>query len=124
MNKAQKEAEQYLEQYRGMVRKLQVLSQVATRQLMGSRSEGDPQAEYLTALEAFKNMANAQLDMLIRLAVELGVARERMLEVQSEELQKQVTAMEQDLCVTGWNADGHPVFDLQAYRERTAGWPG
>lgn len=122
--KQDKEAERYLADYKGMVRQLTILSRIAARQLLGTRADEDPRLEYVAALESFKNLSNVQTSVLIRLVTEkLGVKREEFLELSREELAKQIEAMEQDLCVTGWDSSGNPVFNLQAYRERTAGWP-
>lgn len=117
--KEKEAAEGYLEEFRDMLRKVDILSQVETRQLMGTRPEGDSRVEYLTALESFKNLANVQLQVLIRLAM----GNKDFLAIFAEELGEQVEHMESDLCVAGWDASGNPVFDLQEYRKRTAGWP-
>ncbi|KKM94725.1 hypothetical protein LCGC14_1195370 [marine sediment metagenome] len=123
---AEETAEQkdYLDAYREEVRKLQVLSTHAVRQFLGTREEGDPRVDYLVALEAFKNMANAQISCLLRLATEkLGVSQEDFLAVATEELGKQVETMQEDLAVIGWNEDGTVKLDLQAHLEKTRGWP-
>jgi len=114
----------YLDDYREKVRRLHVLSSVAVRQFLGTREEGDPRVDYLVGLESFKNMANAQISCLLRLAtLPHGVSQEDYLTVAAEELGKQVETMEQDLAVVGWNEDGTMKLDLQAHREKTKGWP-
>jgi len=120
----QEKNQAYLEDYREMVRKLYVLSADAVRQFLGTRKEGDPRVEYLTGLEAFKNMANAQVSCLNRLATEkLGVSQEDFMTVAAEELEKQVKTMEKDLAVVGWNEDGTMKLDLQAHLKKTEDWP-
>jgi len=120
----QEELQKYVESYREMIKKLNTLSQIAVRQFLGSRPADDPRVVYLAGMETFRNLANAQLEVLVRLATEkLGVKREEFLQMSSEEMEKQVKAMEEDLRVSGWDNDGQPIFDLQAYRERTIGWP-
>lgn len=107
-----------------MVKKLSTLSLVSVRQFMGTRREGDPRVEYLRSLERFHNLATAQLRALQRLAIEkLGVSREDFLNIFLEELEQQVKSMEEDLCVVDWDKQGKPIFNLQAFRTRTEGWP-
>jgi len=120
----QEQAEAYLENYKDMVKKLSILSRVAIRQFLGSRPDSDPRVDYMMEFETFKNLANAQISALTRVVTEkLKVKRDDFLAINKEELEKQVKAMEKDLCVTGWTTEGQPNFNLQAYRERTAGWP-
>ena len=120
----QEELQKYVESYRKMVEKLNTLSRIAVKQFLGSRPADDPRVVYLAGMETFRNLANAQLEVLVRLATEkLGVKREEFLQMSNEEMDKQVKAMEEDLRVTGWDNAGQPIFDLQAYRERTIGWP-
>lgn len=125
MENNQEELQKYVKSYREMLKKLSTMSQVAVRQFLGSRPADDPRVVYLAGLETFRNVANAQMEVLVRLATEkLGVKREEFLQMSSEEMEKQVKAMEEDLRVSGWDGDGNPLFeDLQAYRERTIGWP-
>ncbi len=123
---AEETAEQkaYLDDYHEKVRRLHVLSTHAVRQFLGTREEGDPRVDYLVGLEAFKNMANAQISCLLRLATEkLGVSQEDFLALAAEELGKQVETMQEDLAVIGWNEDGTIKLDLQAHLEKTKGWP-
>lgn len=114
----------YLENYRNMVQRLQVLSRLAVRQLIGTRANDDPQAEYVAGLEAFKNLANVHLEVIMELAIKkLGISKDDFLKLQGEQLANQIKAMEQDLCVTGWDDNGNPIFDLVAYAKRTVRWP-
>jgi hypothetical protein len=114
----------YLENYRNLVQRLHTLSRLSVRQLMGTRPTGDPQTDYMTGLEAFKNLANVHLEVLMELTIKkLGMSKEDFLKLQAEQLAGQITAMEQDLCVTGWDGNGNPIFDLAKYAERTALWP-
>jgi len=116
--------EAYMGEYMAMVRKLQVLSRMACRQLLGIRPDGDPRLEYLAGLETFKNMANAQLEVVMELVIrKLGISKEDFLKLQREKLASQIKAMEEDLCVTGWDKQGNPLFDLPRYVERTKSWP-
>ncbi len=114
-----------LDEYRELLRKLTIMSQVAVGQFLGgSRPAEDPRVEYIRGLEAFKNVANAQISAFFRLATEnLGVPSEEFIRVSCEELETQVKEMMEDFRITGWDDDGNPVFDLQSFRERTAGWP-
>ncbi len=124
--KQKKEAEGYVENYREMLRRLGILSRLATRQMLSSRQypDGDPRVEFVTVLEQFKNMHIAQISVLLRLATEkLGVTREEFLELSQEELVKQVMSMENELCIKGWDTAGNPMLDLAAYREKTRAWP-
>ncbi len=126
MNKKAEKTEQqdYLENYRNMVTRLHALSRLAVRQLIGTRASDDPQAEYVTGLEAFKNLANVHLEVLMELTIKkLGISKDDFLKLQGEQLANQIAAMEQDLCVTGWDGNGNPIFDLAKYAERTARWP-
>ena len=118
------ELQGYVERYRKMAEKINTLNQIAVRQFLGSRPADDPRVVYLVGMENFRNLANAQLEVLVRLATEkLGVKKEEFLQMYSEEMEKQVKDLEEDLRVSGWDGDGQPIFDLQAYRERTIGWP-
>lgn len=113
-----------LENYRDMVGKLRCLSKISVRQFLGSRAEGDPRVDYLTDLEAFKNLANVHLEVIMELIIhKLGVTKEEFLKAQSDHVTKQVEFMEKDLCVTGWDQQRNPLFDLARYAERTAKWP-
>lgn len=119
-----KKQQAYLENYEKMVRKLHLLSRIYIRQFLGTRPEGDPRVDYLTGLEGFKNLANAQLSGVVRiLTMMLGGKKQEFLDILEEELGKQIKAMEEDLAVTSWDAQGNPTFDLQVFRQRTATWP-
>lgn len=122
--KEQYQNEVYLANYKEMVKKLRVLSKVAIRQFLGTRADGDPRLEYMTDLEAFKNLANVHLEVLMELTIKkLGITREDYLKVHGDQLAAQLKTMEQDLCVTGWDSAGNPTFDLKAMAERTRLWP-
>jgi len=123
--KEQYQNEVYLANYKEMVKKLRVLSKVAVRQFLGTRrADDDPRLEYMTDLEAFKNLANVHLEVLMELTIKkLGITRKDSLKVHGDQLAAQLKTMEQDLCVTGWDEKGSPIFDLAAYRERTKLWP-
>ncbi len=113
-----------LETYKAMVGKVHALSKVSVRQFLGSRDEGDPRVEYLTDLEAFKHLANVHLEVIMDLCIKkLGITKEEFLKSQSELISSQVESMEKDLCVTGWDQQGNPLFDLPKYAERTKLWP-
>lgn len=116
--------EAYVANYKEMVKKLQVLSRVAVRQFLGTRPDGDPRLEYMANIEAFVNLANVQLEVLLGLTVQkLGIPREDYLKAQTTSITTQIQTMEKDLAVKSWDQSGNPVFDLQAYLERTALWP-
>ena len=115
---------EWLDEYKEMVGRLQALSRVAVRQFLGTRPSAAPPLEYLVGRETVLNLSQVQLQVLLTLvAQKLGIPREDFLRVSREELAKQVTLMEEQLCVTGWD-HGNPIFDLPAYRERTKLWPG
>lgn len=116
-------ADDYLANYREQLVKLQQLSQMSVRQFLGSRPTDDPRYVYMTALETFKNLANVQIAVLLRLIQKLGVSKEEFLSCSAEELENQVHQLESEFCVTGWDDGGSPVLDLQAYRQKTAAWP-
>jgi len=119
-----KKSEKYIVNYKELITKLHTLSQMNVRQFLGTRADGDPRVTYLTGLETFKNLANVQLSVLLRLTTEkLGVKREDFLTLSEDELSQQITSMEESLAVTGWNEDGTPQLDLQAHLEKTANWP-
>lgn len=114
----------YMDNYKEMLGKLHILSRMAVRQFLGTRDERDPRVKYLTGVESFKNLANVQLSVLLRLATEkLGVKKADFLAMSEDELKQQIASMEESLAVTGWNKDGTPVLDLQAHLERTKEWP-
>ena len=116
--------EAYVANYKEMVKKLRVLSKVAVRQFLGTRADGDPRLEYMTDLEAFKNLANVHLEVLMELTIKkLGITKEDYLKAHVRFLNAQIQTMEKDLAVTGWDEKGSPIFDLAAYRERTKLWP-
>ena len=122
--KEQYQNEVYLANYKEMVKKLRVLSKVAVRQFLGTRADGDPRLEYMTDLEAFKNLANVHLEVLVELTIKkLGITREDYLKVHGDQLAAQLKTMEQDLAVKSWDESGNPIFDLATYRERTKLWP-
>ena len=119
-----KKSEQYMANYKELIGKLHTLSRMSVRQFLGTRQEGDPRVDYLTGLESFKNLANVQLSVLLRLATEkLGVKKEDFLAMSEDELKQQIASMAESLAVTGWNEDGTPILDLQAHLEKTASWP-
>jgi hypothetical protein len=112
------------EDYRALAAKLETLSRLAVRQFLGTRPEGDPRVEYLAGLEAFKNMATAQLAALTSIVTDLlGEKVVKLQEVGLAELGRQIESMEKDLAVVGWDAEGHPRFDLKALAAQTGGWP-
>jgi hypothetical protein len=116
-----KKQEDFLENYRSQVNRLQVLSRLAIRQFLGTRPDGDPRVDYLANLDAFKNLANVHLEVMMELVIKKS--KDDFLKLQGEHLAMQVKAMEQDLCVTGWDNLGNPIFDLPRYMERTKLWP-
>ncbi len=124
MKTKEKKEQAYMDNYKEMLGKLHILSRMAVRQFLGTRDERDPRVKYLTGVESFKNLANVQLSMLLRLATEkLGVKKADFLAMSEDELKQQIASMEESLAVTGWNKDGTPVLDLQAHLERTKEWP-
>ncbi|KKN16226.1 hypothetical protein LCGC14_0978190 [marine sediment metagenome] len=113
-----------MDEYRAQAAKLQALSRLAVRQFLGTRPEGDPRVDYLAGLEAFRNMASAQLAALTMIVTAmLGDNVETLRKASLAELQGQIESMEKDLAVTGWDGEGNPLFDLPASRELTKGWP-
>ena len=116
----------YVDNYKAEAEKIYALSRFAATQLLGERPAGDPRLDYMAGLEAFKNLANAQLSALTHLIQELmGDDKEaHFREIQQRELARQVESMKDDLCVTGWTEEGAPIFNLPALRERTKNWPG
>jgi len=120
----QNKDEAYVANYKEMVKKLRGLSRVSVRQFLGTRADTDPHVEYLTDRDTFENLANVHLQVLMELTIKkLGISKEDYLKVQIDQLAIQIQAMEKDLCVTGWDASGNPIFNLVAYRERTKTWP-
>ncbi|KKK52543.1 hypothetical protein LCGC14_3103860 [marine sediment metagenome] len=112
------------DEYRAWAAKLETLSRLAVRQFLGTRPEGDPRVDYLAGLEAFKNVATAQIAALTMIVTTLlGDNVETLRKAGLAELQGQIESMEKDLAVTGWDGDGNPLFDLPASRELTKGWP-
>lgn len=122
--KKEEEAQAYLDNYKGKVEHLYYLSRFNVRQFMGTRQEGDPRVEYLAGLEGFKNLANAQISAVVRaMTALLGDKKQEFMDIMAEELDSQLKAMEDEVGVTGWTADGQPQFDLTILREKTKGWP-
>jgi len=116
--------EAFMTNYKEMVRKLRVLSKFAVRQFLGTRVDDDPRLEYLTDIEAFKNLANVHLEVMMALTIKkLGLSKEDYLKAHGDQLAEQLKTIEQDLCITGWDDKDNPIFDLPAYRERTKLWP-
>lgn len=114
----------YVDNYRAAAEKLYVLSRFATRQLLGERPADDPRVEYIAGLEAFKNLANAQISGIIHILNEvMGDKESHFREILQRELARQVKSMEEDFCVTGWTEEGAPIFNLQALQERIKKWP-
>jgi len=112
----------YMENYKAEAQKLYVLSGFATQQLLGERPPGDPRVEYIAGLEAFKNLANAQISALTHLIQELIGDNEHFREVLQRELSRQVESMEEEFCVAGWK-NGAPTFNREALAEKIKGWP-
>lgn len=122
--KIQRKAEEYMKHYRDLVAKLHEMSRMNVRQLMGTKAEGDPRVEYLTGLEAFRNVANVQIQVNSRLITDkLGVEREDFLALSQEIMEQQIKSMEEALAITGWKENGKPTLDLKRYGEKTRGWP-
>lgn len=118
------EAEKALADYRERAGKLGRMSHVQVRQLMGTQEPGDPRVEYLAGNQFYINLANTQLASLLRVVTDvLHIDPGKFMAIQAEELDKQISLLEEDLCITGWSSEGEPIFDLQAHRERTEGWP-
>lgn len=114
----------YMANYGEMTKKVYILSKMNVRQFLGTRQEGDPRVEYLTQLEAFKNLANVQLSALIEVLTDmLGKKSGVLLRKFEQTLEQQVQSMEESLAVTGWMEDGTPMLDLQAHLGKTGGWP-
>jgi len=122
--KQEKENEAYKENYKRMIQRLYFVSRFNIRQFLGTRPEGDPRVEYLTVLEGFKNLANAQIQAIIRaLTMLLGDKKQEFLNIMAEEMANQLKVMEEEVGITGWTDDGQPQFDLNILREKTKGWP-
>lgn len=116
--------EAYMANYKQQVQRLYWLSKFNVRQFLGTRQDGDPRVDYLTGLESFKNLANAQISGVVRiLTMMLGDKKQEFLKVMDEELASQLKAMEEDVGIVGWSAEGSPQFDLAVLREKTKGWP-
>ncbi len=119
-----KKSSEYMDKYRENIRKLQVLSNLSTQQFLGSLTDVDPRKQYMLGLETFKNLANVYFEVIAEiLLMKLGVPKEDYLQLMDESLNKQIKAMEQDLCVTNWDKQGNPIFDLPRYSERVKTWP-
>lgn len=117
------EIEEVFEAYRVKAEKLGKMSQVQVRQLMGSLPPEDPRVACIADIQCYTSLANVQLASMLRVMREvLGVEPVVFMEIQNEELDKQIAEIEKDLCITAWS-NGEPVFDLLAYKERTKGWP-
>ncbi len=111
------------ETYREKAQMLSKMSLVQVRQLMGNQSAGDPRVAYMADIQCYTNLANVQLASVLRVMKEiLQVDPVKFMEIQNEELDKQIESIEEDLCITGW-CQGEPMFDLAAYKLRTEGWP-
>jgi len=122
--KQEKENEAYLENYKQMIQRLYFVSRFNIRQFLGTRPEGDSRVEYLTILEEFKNLANAQIAGIVRaVTMMLGDKKQEFLDIMAEELANQLKVMEDEVGITSWTAEGQPQFDLQVLREKTKGWP-
>jgi hypothetical protein len=120
----EKQNEALLGTYKQMLEKLKVLSKISARQFLGTRADDDPRLVYLTDLETFKNMANVHIEVIMEFIIKkLKVTREEFLKAQTDLISSQVATMETDLCVTGWDQQGNPLFDLAKYAERTRTWP-
>ncbi len=116
--------QKYLDNFQEMARKLAVMSQIACRQFLGSRPDKDPRLLYLGNMEAFKNLATVQLEVIMELTVgKLGISKEEYMKVHGEHLASRLSEMEKDLCITSWSPEGNPIFDLPAYAEATKSWP-
>lgn len=110
--------------YTELTKKVFILSQMNVRQFLGTRPEGDPRVDYLTQVEGFKNLANAQLSALIEaLSDMLGKKSGVLLRKFEQAMNQEVSRMEEALGVTGWKEDGTPILDLQAHLAKTQGWP-
>lgn len=119
-----KKIEEYMANYNKMFSRLHILSRMNVRQFLGTRQEGDSRVEYLTQMEAFKNLANVQLSTLLEVVSEMfGSKGGELLKVMEQALSQQIKSMEESLAVTGWNEDGTPQLDLKAHLEKTANWP-
>ena len=119
-----KKIEKYTANYEEMVNKLKVLSRMNVRQFMGTREDGDPRVNYLTEMEASKNLANVHLSTLLEVVSQMfGSKGGELLKMMEQTLSQQIKSMEETLAVTGWNKDGTPKLDLQAHLERTQTWP-
>ena len=122
--KQEKENEAYLENYKQMIQRLYFVSRFNVRQFLGTRPEGDPRVEYLTVLEEFKNLANAQIAGVVRaMTMMLGDKKQEFMKIMEEELGNEIKSMEEELGVIGWTEEGQPQFDLAVLREKTKGRP-
>lgn len=122
--KSKKEQQAYLENYTRLVQRLVKISNFNTQQFLGTRPEGDPRVEYLASMEAFKNLANAQIGSIMRvLSMMLSDKKAEFHKIMEEELSSMLSNMEEAVGITGWNDNGEPQFDLQKLKEKTGHWP-
>lgn len=122
--KQEAESQALLDEYKKQAERLYFLSKFNVRQFLGTREEGDPRVSYMAGLEAFKNLANAQLGGIVRiLTIMLGDRKSEFHKIMAEELGNHVKSMEEEVGVASWTEEGKPIFNLQILREKTKGWP-
>lgn len=121
------ETVEVFDEYRVKAEKLAKMSRVQVRQLMGNQPPEDPRVAYIADIQCYTSLANVQLASMLRVMKDiLKVDPLVFMEIQNEELDKQIAEIEKDLCITSWTDNGgnvEPIFDLDAYRQRTEGWP-
>jgi hypothetical protein len=114
--------QEFLTELATLSQRLSALSRLSIRQFLGNRSPEDPRFQYLASLEATTNLANVQLEVVLELLSQL-FPKEKFREAQVRRLAAKVTEMEEDFCVTSWDDNGSPIFDLTKFTERTKSWP-
>jgi hypothetical protein len=124
-----KKADEYknkvlVENYKQLNRKLVTLSGIGVRQLLGTRPEADSRTEYVTKLALKIDATAAMTEVVLELMLsKLEISRDDFLQLMTEKLEQAVKDLEEDFCITSWNDDGQPIFDLEKYAQRSQMWP-
>jgi hypothetical protein len=124
-----KKADEYknkvlVENYKQLNRKLVTLSGIGVRQLLGTRPEADSRTEYVTKLALKIDATAAMTEVVLELMLsKLEISRDDFLQLMTEKLEQAVKDLEEDFCITSWNDDGQPIFDLAKYAQRSQMWP-